>query len=361
MRIFSVLTRGNVSKRVRVVSLVAVIFGAVSTAMLSLFLEDLLPKTDLNARVVLMRVAVLVVALIVVGFAVWLRYGVRQTSGTLFSVQVLDEGMRDRTQEQGGNSRAIAAKRHMSIRVVHRWIDFDTNTVDGVIDLQEQCHEVGAQLQNLVSTTHDDGRHSVAPVMLWPIAMAVGGYLPARTHDFRLVELPTRTGKSAEEFNLEYVAEADIPTLTARTETVEGALGKRIGVHIGLTKTAQLVHHRRFERFRELGVRTLYTISESEDVLTGEDEPHLKGADLERCARLVAGQLAGIKKQHPDTELVVIAQMPKTVAFAVGWQLVQYRCAFYRHTYLMHFDQPTDAFIPMRVRPAQPSTAIRSE
>jgi hypothetical protein len=359
MRVFSVLRRGNASKGVRAASIGAVMFGAVSTAMLSLFLEDLMPKAATDGRVVPLRLLVMVIALMGVGVVVWLRYGVRQTSGTLFSVQVLDEGMRDRSQEQGGNSRAAAAKRHMSIRVLHRWLDLETNTVDGVIELDTTCHEVGVQLQNLVNTTPDDGRHSVAPIMLWPVAMAVGAYLPGTTHDFRLVELPTQHGQRELQFDLAFQPEKDVPKLTARLETVEDSSGERVGVHIGLTKFSDQFYRHRLQHFRAAGVRTCYTISESDDVLTGEVQyPEFDGSDLKRLGSLVAGQLMRIREKHPDDELVVFANMPKTVAFAAGWQLMQYRCAFYRNTHLMHYDIATETYIPMRVRASQPTNGF---
>ncbi|MEU6261935.1 hypothetical protein [Saccharopolyspora shandongensis] len=359
MGILSNLRRGNASKGVRAFSIAVVMLGAVATAMLSLVLEDLLPKGDPQALFDPKRLAILVAVLLFAGSAVWLRYGVRQTSGTLFSVQVLDEGMRDRTQEQGRNSRAVAAKKHMSIRVLHRWLDFETSTANDVIDLQADCREAGAQLQLLVNTTPDDGKHSVAPVMLWPIAMAVGGYLPARTHDFRMVELPTQPGEKEQQFELPLMLEKDLPKLAARAERIEDATGERIGVHIGLAKFSDQFYKHRFRHFRAAGVRTCYTISDSDDILISENhKPVFTGEELKRLSRLVTAELFRIKENHPDEELVVFANMPKTVAFAAGWQLMQYRRSFYRNTYLMHYDSETETYIPMRVRSSQPATGF---
>ncbi|MGW1677947.1 hypothetical protein [Saccharopolyspora sp. NPDC002376] len=333
-------------------------FSAGATALLSLFLEDLLPKDDPQARFDFWRVLFLCFSLFLVWFLVRRRYKVRQASATLFSVQVLDEAMRDRTQEQGQNSRAVAAEQHMSIRVLHRWLDLETSTSNDVIDVEEACREAGAQLQLLVNTTPDDGKHSVAPNMPWPIAMAIGGYLPARTHDFQMVELATQKGKPERKFDLQYLSEVGLAKLDIQEESIEDPLGERIGVHIGLAGHAHEFHKHRIRHFRAAGVSSCYTTG-PEEVLNGEDRSSdYTGEELNELSKMVTAQLFRIKEKHPDDELVVFANMPKTVSLAVGWQLMHYRGSFYRKTYLMHYGTENETYIPMRVRSSQPTAGF---
>jgi hypothetical protein len=194
--------------------------------------------------------------------------------------------------------------------------------------------------------------------MLWPMAMAVGAYLSGDQLSLRLVEIPTQRDQTEQEFSLEYVHQESVPELTEEPENVPEPVGDRVGVRIALTKRSPGLT---VQQFRALGVARFYTIMDSTDAVIGEDQnPSYNGDRLKRFGQKIAGQLMHIKNAHPDQDLVVMAAMPKTVAMAAGWQLMQYNCRFYRGTYLMHWDQGSESLIPMRVRAAQPKTGICS-
>lgn len=321
--------------------------------MLSLLAEDLMPKPGDHFSWSWLRLVVALAALVLLVVAVRFRFQVRQESGTLVSVRALKEGQRDRA----GESRELAVRLAMSIRTVHRWFDPHGQAVGGVVDVSDLCSGIGAQTELLINTATDNDTFTVAPNLPWPMGMALGGYLPAEEFPVRLAELPAegvRKGKT------EYFLLTSLPKghacAEAEPERLDESTGDRVGIWIGLTKNAGA---RDDAPWREWGVSTRYTIGPSPEIPEDEN-PHYDGEQLRTLAYKVAAELVRIKRLHRDRELVVFATMPKAVATAVGWLVVQSGCRFYPGTYLMDYYGPDKRYMPMRVRHSQPRTVTFS-
>jgi hypothetical protein len=328
------------------VTIAVIVLSAVVTASLSLVLEDVLPKTDPGDVLVASRWVLFASSALLVGLAVWLRYEVRSYSGTLFSVQVLDEGVADRPYEGGMESRLAATRRYLYIRSVHRWMDYDTSIRHGVIDVHELCHEIGVTLESLMNADSDEGVQTVAPNMPWPMAMAVGTYLPVRNVDIRLLELPKKDGEGEHEFSLRYVQELSTGPTARKSHSPPGVQGDRVGALITLTEGEVDL-----DCFQDLNVGTVYSVPLSADF--HEQPSRYLEPELESCGRRMAEELTLIKKEHPDRELVVAAEVPAAIAMSAGWHLTQYPSPFYRGAYLLYRDG--NRSVPMRVRPSQPA------
>lgn len=341
------LRGGDASTSVRVVTIMVIVLGAVVTGSVSLILEDVLPKSNPEDVIVASRWAFLGSSVLLVALAVWLRYEVRSFSGTLFSVQVLDEGVADRVNEGGMDFRSAANHRYMYLRSVHRWVDYERSVHAGVVDVPELCHEIGVTLETLMNTAADEGRKTIAPNMPWPMAMAVGAYLPARQADIHVLELPQRETDAEHEFPLR---PGGSPVTVPTIRDVHGLRPTppgRVGVFLSLGEADPAAP----EQLRGFGADLVYTIAVPPG---GKDtgRARYEEPELESCGRRIAEELTTIKADHPGTELVVAARISAAVALSAGWHLTQHRYPFYRDTYLLSFDG--DGWVAMRVRPSQP-------
>jgi hypothetical protein len=81
----------------------------------------------------------------------------------------------------------------------------------------------------------------------------------------------------------------------------------------------------------------------------------VRDGELEEMPDTLADLLVTIKKATASRELVVVAMIPKTVAFALGRLLARADCRFFTGTHLMHYDQDNRQYEPMRVRESQPT------
>lgn len=344
MKLFAIFRGGNVSAALRFVTLFVIILGAIVTGAISLILDDLLPKTHPEETFVTSRWTLLIAGVLLIAIAVWMRYEVRTYSGTLFSVQVLDEGIADRTNEGGTETRSAANTRYMYLRSLHRWADYEHATHHGVIQLHELSHEIGATLESLMNTAADDeGTQTVSPNMPWPMALSVGTFLPARQADIRLLDLPKRPGDEQREFPLRSADEVRTAPKIRQRHQLDGVHGNRVGAFLTMTENPDL------ERFRAFDASTVYTVA----VPPGEHRSHYEEFELEALGRIMAEELTAIKEDHPDGELVVAATIPAAVALSIGWNLTQYTVRFYQGTHLLHDDGTR--CVPMRVRPSQPA------
>ncbi|MCA1278262.1 hypothetical protein [Saccharopolyspora sp. 7B] len=353
-KLFSSLVKA--STRVALADYFTAATSGALTAAFALLIEDLFPKPGDQLDLSPVRFVVFGILVLVVLAAMLLRRRFRTTAGTLLSVQVLDEGMGDLTTNE--ESRELAQDRAMSIRTVHRWADLPGSTRGGVIDVVDTCAEAGAAADLLVNTVPEDGRIVVAPNLLWPIALSVGGALPLAERDVWLVELSTHDKHPNEEFELDKSdLHAAVPVDLDPIELKEPS-GDRVGVSINLTQAQ--VTSQPDELLRSFEVRTVHHVHRPGGVgevveVDGRLQVHFSGAELARVARSVAVQLVRIKESCGERELVVTARMPKTVAVAVGWYLAQFKCRFYRGTHLLHYSGPGKPTLPMRVRRAQSS------
>lgn len=323
-----------------------VVSAAVLTAALGLVVEDAIPKGDDGApEIVPLRAALLLGMLVVLLVALAWRTVVHDTRGTLFYVQILDEGMDNRHTKP---LRAAEAE-HMSLRTVTRWIDLASRRRGDVVDVVEPCHEVGRALEEGINTDRDDTGYTVAPNLLWPMSLAVGAYLP-HGDSLRLLEL----GRACDDVDF-LLNSPGAGKLHSQPRTVPEAKGDRVGVWLALTESARYCDVTEFARF---GVSTVHVIT-YDGKLPGRDGywPQFDRDDLASLGADAAEKLRDIKAETASRELVVIAMVPKTTALAIGWQLSQLeKCPFFHSTHLMTYDLKTKAYVPMRVRESQPTT-----
>jgi hypothetical protein len=316
----------------------------------SLLIEDALPiegSRDLSWE----RVAALVAALGLLFGAVRWRGRVHRRTGTLFYVRVIDDAMEDwhRLALQA------AARRRLSLQSVTRWIDLPARTSQpGPIDVVGVCEQVAAAMQALVDTDRDDTGYTLAPNMLWPVALAVGAELPI-VERLDLLELDTASRGHETRFALPSLPAGRPGRLTVEHEDYEGAPTGRVGLLLAFGKAAVHMDPRRV--FADMGISEHYLIRPA---WVGADLASLRpGAfDQDQLAALAAGlpvAVAEIKDCAGSRECVVAAAMPKTLAVALGWGLAQATCRFFTGTHLLHYDGPTGRYMPMRVHPSQPT------
>lgn len=334
------------NRAIRTADFFLVVASALTTASLALVVEDLLPKSDPDALFDWKRGVGLGFAVGSVLVSVFWRARARRATGTLFYVQMLDEGMADQRLEALDE----AAKKRLSRRSITRWLDLEGATSHGVIDVVEACQEAGCALEELVNNDRDDTANTVAPNALWPMAVALGMHLPA-DETLKVTELPTGKGLD-QEFLLR--ANTKPAQLSVVDEELDEPTGGRVGIWLAFTRARK---HFSADGFRQFGVRTAYTVTwDGVDPADGTDR-HYEDEELPQLAAGITAKLLELKAKHPDTEVVVVAMMTKAVAIAVGWHLAQAEEGFFRNTHLMHFDGRHRAYVPMRVRPSQPTTS----
>jgi len=320
-----------------------VVLATILTAGLALVIEDVLPKQDPADRFVSTRIVLVVGTFVLLLFALRTRSVVHRTTGTLFHVQLLDESMKD--LRRGALDSAIMRK--MSVQSVTRWIDLEHCRRDGVVDVVEVCCEVGAALERSINSDRDDTGYTIVPNVLWPMALAIGGYLPP-VHDLAILELPT-DGGTAQEVPLvpDVPLRLYVPSVDLDGKTRTG----RVGVWLAFGPAAVKFT---IDRFAEFGVSTAYPISVEGWIPDKGAPPQLDTAQLAALGPALADHLTRIKTECRGRELVIVAMIPKIAALALGWHLAQAQCRFFHGTHLMYYDEQSKTYVPMRVRASQP-------
>ncbi|MER7077272.1 hypothetical protein SAMN02982929_00965 [Saccharopolyspora kobensis] len=323
---------------------------AVITAALALVVEDGFPKTPQDKPVIVPeRLTVLVVALVVLILALLWRTYVHDKKGTLFYVQVLDESMANLHNEP----LKAAREERLALRSVTRWVSLNGRRRNGVIDMVEACREIGHAVEDAINTDRNDTGYTIAPNIFWPMALAVGAHLP-QPDKLKLLEFEARR-KGSKRRAAEFPMDSPPSGLLRRdTHELAGSQGNRVGVWLALTDKAKFYSE---EKFADFGVSTLHVITLGGKI-PGRDgyEPDFDRDALASFGPEISRFLREIKRETADRELVVVAMVPKTVTLAIGWHLSQTRNAFFAGTHLMHYDQPSGGYIPMRVRESQPTT-----
>ncbi|WP_282772359.1 hypothetical protein [Saccharomonospora viridis] len=327
-------------------NMLIVVSAAVLTAVLALVVEDLIPKPDEGEpEIVPLRAGILLGTLVLLLGALMWRTAVHDKRGTLFYVQILNEGMANLHKEPLDAARA----EHLSLRTVTRWVDVTSRRRNGVIDAVEPCHEVGRALEDNVNTDRDDTGYTVAPNLLWPTALAVGAHLP-HSDTLRLLELGHKSNHI--EFPLD---SPGMGKLKSESHPVPEPKGDRVGVWLALTAKAKEYD---VDMFAQFGVSTVHVVTYG-GKLPGRDgyQPQFDRDDLASFGADAAEILRRIKAEAGSKELVVIAMVPKTTALAIGWQLSQEaEDPFFPRTHLMFWDEGTQSYVPMRVWESQPTT-----
>ena len=330
---------------------------ALVTAVLALVVEDVLPAKD-TVTFNPWRWLALAGALLLLGTTVRHRNTAYRNTGTLFYVRTLDFKMRDWHEE----ALNLARGHRMSLRSVTPWVDLSP-AENGVVDLVGTCAAISASLNTLINTDRDDTGYAVAPNMLWPIALAVGFGMPT-VSGLQLLELDGPGAASGgESLEVTWVL-ADAPpgpgvverTLTTTRHVIDNpaAGAARVGLILAFTKHAADMDL--LATFGPFGVSEYYLVRACD---THPDLDNLTAvrydADrLTRLAQVLPHELARIKTEIGDRELVVTTALPKTLTLALGWGLSQVSCAFFPGTHLALFNGQGKPFLPVRVHSSQP-------
>jgi hypothetical protein len=316
-----------------------VVLASLITTMFEVVVDDIMPST--HQKGLPLAVACLVLFLVLLVFALLWRVFLWETQGTLFYVQGLDESM----QNLHKIPLAAARDNRLAMRSLTRWVSASNRIRQGVIDMVEPCNDLGRAVEDAINTDRADTGYSVAPNMFWPMALAVGAYLPY-PDKLKLLELGTN-----DEFSL---TASGAHLLECKRHPIAGT-GNRVGVWLALTPAAG---HWSEERFAQFAVSEVHVVSYG-GRLPGRDDyrPEYTRADLQSFGYEIARILHAIKDSAGNRELVVVAMIPKTTALAVGWLLSQIgRFSFFSGTHLIYYEENLKIYVPMRVRESQPTT-----
>lgn len=318
-----------------------------SAALAGLVLAEALPAKGGDPSYSMPRLAALAAGLVLLIAAVVWRRKVRRGSGTLFSVQLLDEEMEDRHQE----ATKRAARRHMSVRVLTRRFDLRARTSGGVVDLVDVVDDLGRDLASNLNQDRNDTGYSLAPNLLWPTAVALGNWLN-RVEDIHFIDFKDQNDDVT--FRLTDRQNQPVSIKTEEEPVFGGAPG-RLGIWLAFTEMAAKLSIHDFVAF---GASSVVTLRRAE----GTPEGEFGGAEMCGLAAELATTLADLRRTTPaEREIVVVAMIPKTVGLLLGWHLSQEKVRFFAGTHLMYYDwqrthekQLNTPYLAMRVHPSQP-------
>ena len=302
--------------RVAVANFAIILFAPALTGVSALLIEDALPKPGEHATLIPLRLIVFLVLLALLSGAVWLRTYSYRVGGTLYYAHALAEGMSDRRRAALDK----AADNHLALRTVSRWIDIeDRTTIDGVIDIHGLCSEIGANLESLINADNPETGYTLAPNLLWPIAISVGAYLPPARRT-RIMELDPPDGQPlwcwlGDDRKADF--DHSVEQLDAEADS------SRIGVLLGFTQHAEKFDT---ETFSDFGVGSVRVLSASGGL------PATGGASLtaDQIAGLAHSVVAELKTlTDTSNELVFVAFIPEIVAVASGFELARQGVRFF--------------------------------
>ncbi|MGH3840520.1 MAG: hypothetical protein ACRDS0_03610 [Pseudonocardiaceae bacterium] len=313
-----------------------------TAAVLGLVLDNVLPGSAAPAPFSPIRLIIMIGSVALLIGSVALRRWIYRGTGTLYSLCLLDETMRDYHED----TQRDAAERHMAVQIIGRRVDLLGREHDGVVDVVQPRQELSRALESALNQDRQDTGYAVAPILLWPAALAVGASL-FRTDRMRFLEYAKNT---TQEFRFQDKASEQVAEWKEQDHiVVPEPTGDRHGVLLSFTRP--LTEFDVDRRCKEFGVAKLVVV---------RPQPHvqghrLSGPELNRLAEDLAGCLAELKRAARPRELVVVAFVPKTVALLTGWYLSRTQERFFDGTHLMHHVRDEDRFVAMRVHPSQPT------
>jgi hypothetical protein len=321
---------------------------AATAAVASLILEDAFPVGNGTRELSWQRALALVAATALLFGAIWWRGRVHRRTGTLFYVRVLDDTMGDWHRL----ALRSAGRRRLSLRSVTRWVDLPARTQKGTIEVADVCELVATTLQTLVYTDRDDTGYTLAPNLLWPVALAVGAELPI-VERLDLLELDSTSPDQEIRFTLPAVPADQPDSLAIDHQACEDVPAGRVGLLLAFAKSARQMPPAKVFAGWEVSEHHLIRPAWIGPDLAELESSSLNPEELAKIAVALPAAVAKIKNDAGSRELVLAAAMPKTLAVALGWGLAQADCRFFTGTHLLHYDSTT-GFVPMRVHPSQP-------
>lgn len=243
----------------------------------------------------------------------------RQNRGTLYYVRALCYGMKDRHLDA---VRSTVAD-HPDVRVVSRWLpepdDHDRERATVLLRGTDVAGDISEMARDLQTTMNDDDidtGFAVAPNLLWPMALALG---------YHSVLYPTTKLVEIDDYS-DWVLDTNTSTgepsmaLAGPQSCKDGALLKvRLRKDMTLPK-AWRGHDSTF--ILALPEGTELILPKHKAAHAGAGAAMAPDLDPNRVASTIA---AGIIEALTRTtgSVVMVATLPKSVAFAIGWRLGQ--------------------------------------
>lgn len=265
--------------------------------------------------------------------------------GTLYYVRLLDPGMQDRRLELFEGIR----KNYGDVRAVTRWITSrpTQGTSLPAIDVTHDVNELSRDLQLTMNEDSNDTSFTLAPNMLWPMALGVG-FATYLFHNTKLGEIPmSDEEKSFPDFDVVQCADWE-----GEPGSVSGC-PQEILVVLDITGVTTLP-----AAWEDKAVRV--------DLGTGEGLRLVKGGpgndpsqDPNRVASLCAKTILTTLAEHPAARVVLVARLPKSVALLLGWRLGQKLDAPkpfnpWERLVTVQLQPPSSKPVVTRVHPSQP-------
>ncbi|MDV6011647.1 hypothetical protein F8178_04020 [Haloechinothrix sp. LS1_15] len=215
----------------------------------------------------------------------------------------------------------------------------------------------------MINSGPDDTGHTIAPNMFWPATVALGANLPA-SRKLHALELHPDSPKKNALLTLPQYDSGDSINLSSRdidpckltiNKEFEDPSHDDIAVHIALTRNSDKLT---IDHINSFSVGEIYKIKPVDTKHSPLSDPNLDYCDTQLRAQAlqVADTLISLARDNPSKQFIIFAMMPKVVALAIGWILIQHNVKLFERTHLMHYDQEKGRYIPLRVRANQPDT-----
>lgn len=239
------------------------------------------------------------------GGLLWFRSRLSASAGTLYYVRMLDPSMTDWHEA----AERHAQKEYLQLFEVSR--DTLMDEVDGVIDVRGQRRRAFEYLEELFNADDQSTGFSVAPNMLWPVALGLG-YRAALRPGSTLVDFG-----EGDDTLVEWAPDA--PAMGGRhvkswKEPSAPGIGAAVLATLTTQPRASWPQWRTGSRVRVAGFAP---DGEVQGVTIG------KAGDHVRPGEAASAWVQAIREALHEAEgpVLLAAQVPKTVAFAAGYYL----------------------------------------
>lgn len=251
----------------------------------------------------------------------WTR---RRTLGTLYYLRLLSSGMRSTHVEH----LATARPGHMDVRAVTRWF---TSSAHQPIDISSTVLEMAETFQLTMNDDSIDTEFTIAPDMVWPGAMGVGfhSYLFDRT---RIQEVDDK--RSAWKLDTRPLVGKGLGCLEGahpesarrlpRADELPANEARPILLQFNLTgQTAPLPAGWAPKKTVRLDLSSEPNDSETLRMSVNPGVAHMVFVEPNVAAARCAQHIFDVQRSNPEAKVVLVARLPKSVAFALGWRLAE--------------------------------------
>lgn len=323
-------TRRRVVAR-RALNLVIAIVAPATVGVATLLAEDLLPRPDAQFGSTPGRWVAILACSVVLGTAIVWRGWLATKRGTLYYVSLLDDAMPDLHLE-----RIREVQRGMlGFRSITRSVDcLDTM----VVDLRHTVHELSQEFERACNDDDTTTGYDVAPNMLAPAAIAFGyDWLPPSRVQLCEYNNPRDPARPEPDFcwrmeSLDAEDTGGIGVHRVQPPDVDAAKVKWVLIDVYLTpRNIPTVDWRAVHR-PDFPCEVRFIVGIVSDhclqpvlVATGRSSRAGKEQKVgpRQCVEAVSMAIREAFTEFPGAVVVLVTQMPKSVAVGVGWQLAK--------------------------------------